>query len=163
MFKYFKNMSSKKRGFTPAPQQKSLVRGFTLIEVLVVIGIISILAAMIIVSLNNARASAKDARIMSDMDQLRSRAHIAGSNGAGEDYSAVVCSGEGAEQEVVTLCDDVVSLGKSVDIYRSADNSQYCAKVQLPSNDSWVCVDSALTWKQYDVEPACSDSYFSCD
>lgn len=46
-------------------------RGFTLVELLVVISIISVMSSIVLVALNGARYKAKDARIMQEAVQLR--------------------------------------------------------------------------------------------
>jgi len=67
-------------------------RGFTLIELLVVIAIIGILASVILVSLNSARARAKDSHIISDITQLRTQIETEYSVSYNSSFS--VCSGK---------------------------------------------------------------------
>jgi prepilin-type N-terminal cleavage/methylation domain-containing protein len=52
-------------------------RGFTLIELLVVISIISLLASIVLISLNGARAKARTARVASDFHQIQIQIDIA--------------------------------------------------------------------------------------
>lgn len=45
--------------------------GFTLVELLVVISIIGLLSSIVLTSVNSARAKARDARRIADLDQIR--------------------------------------------------------------------------------------------
>ncbi|HYU64775.1 MAG TPA: type II secretion system protein [Candidatus Paceibacterota bacterium] len=53
-----------------------LSRGFTLVELLVVIGIIGVLATLVLVQLGAARGRARDAKRISDISQVRSAVEL---------------------------------------------------------------------------------------
>lgn len=71
-------------------------KGFTLIELLVVIAIIGLLASIVLVSLNSARAKARDARRVSEMKAIQTAIEMYADDHNGEYFSTgghLVCLG----------------------------------------------------------------------
>lgn len=128
---------------------KTNTKGFTLIELLVVIAIIGILAALVLVALNNARDKANDAKIKSDLGQLRTITEIIYDSGSAS-YAAVEtcfdnpssanCPG-GVEGSVTTLKADLDNAITGVDLQVESAAADYCLSHALNSGN-FICVDA---------------------
>ncbi|MFA6459226.1 MAG: type II secretion system protein [Candidatus Paceibacterota bacterium] len=145
---------------------KKYTKGFTLIELLVVIAIIGILASVVLVSLNSARQKGKDARVISDVQQLRTDAESA-YNGA--DYGVAMSvnaagnvHGNGFLNTLnrATLLTDASAQGSTVFAITNAGLTAYTIYGSLPSTLSgtvaYFCIGSSGQTKQNttDVAPA---------
>ncbi|MGB2762769.1 MAG: type II secretion system protein [Minisyncoccales bacterium] len=130
--------------------KKFTKRGFTLIELLVVIAVIGILSSIVLVSLAGARDRAKDARVISSMDQIRSVAEIKFSED--DDYNEVICT----DTSFIDLCADILAnAGTNPTIIVDADGQGYCAvSPELPGSGEFHCVDGYLRSLDYAVSPA---------
>jgi len=121
---------------------------FTLIELLVVIAIIAILAAVVLVSLGGAQDRARDARITSDMNQIRNTAEIFASN-HGDSYT-----GLNSDPDEGELDTDITTEGGTYTILINAtDGDGYCAVAKMNSGFCW-CVDGNLRSRQSDATVA---------
>ena len=115
-------------------------KGFTLIELLVVIAIIGILSGTVVVSMSGAQGSAKDARIKSAMDQLRSVAELWRISQSPMTYVGFTGSADG------TLLVADINL-QSPDALVAVDNTNvtdtaYCMSIEL-NGGGYLCMDSA--------------------
>ena len=80
-------------------------KGFTLIELLVVIAIIGLLSTLAIISLNNARGKARDAKRVSDVKQISTLIEMeaANSSSGGYDVLPTACDAIGEKTSACTI------------------------------------------------------------
>jgi prepilin-type N-terminal cleavage/methylation domain-containing protein len=112
-------------------------KGFTLIEMLVVIAIIGLLSSVVLVALGPSRNKAKDARIISSVNQVQALMEVAFTNGA---YPETVPA------STATLVADALSNGGTLSIPIATGGTAYMAFSNLNSG-GYFCVDS--TGKTY--------------
>jgi len=110
-------------------------KGFTLIELLVVIAIIGILALIILLALMNARSKGQDARIKSDIEQIRTQAEIIFDNTGGS--YATVLVGQAA---IAPLVADANTNSGGTAVINST-STVYAASSPLKTG-GFYCVDS---------------------
>ncbi len=144
---------------------KKNTRGFTLIELLVVIAIIGILASVVLVSLNSARQKGKDARVISDVQQMRTWLESA-YNGTGYPINATNanCTTAAQSNGNATFANCIVSpdsvatalntdaQGQSTyGLFISvANTSAYAVRGKLLSTGGYFCIDSTGATNQND-------------
>jgi prepilin-type N-terminal cleavage/methylation domain-containing protein len=129
-------------------------KGFTLIELMVVIAIIGILVGIIIVSLNKSTDQAKDAKVRSAMGQLRSVAQIYYNN---HEYKF---SGLASDSEILAIESEIKKNGGTFEI--KAGEEAWAAMTDTPTGRC-LCVDS--TGAVVDKTSGCSinDAKYFCE
>ena len=117
--------------------------GFTLIELMIVIAIIGMLAAIIAVGLGRARDSAKDAKIKSDIAQAATIAELIKDNN-NDGYTNLCDSGTNkldisqADYSLDVVQTDLDNQGATTTCY--SNTSSYCLVAQM-NNAKWFCRD----------------------
>jgi len=162
-------------------------KGFTLIELLVVIAIIGILAAIVLVSLSGANKSARDARVVSDVSQMRAESELI--NATEGSYAKITIgvanSGCDYNTEIEALCNDADkqcpddgtggnacgaddSDDGTEDLVAFGNGSAYCSYAPLNvlygGAPDYFCVDSTGVVGKTTTNPSttCTAALFTC-
>jgi prepilin-type N-terminal cleavage/methylation domain-containing protein len=135
----------------------SIQAGFTIVELLTVITIISVLAAIILTSLNDARKEGIDAKIMVEMGGIAKRAAI--DNNEVFTYD-VVCgtNGYATSTEIVDLITSIHTLASST---VTCNSSPGAFAVSVPLNTAHWCIDNNGAAKEIPAALTAGDT--DCD
>ncbi len=134
-------------------------KGFTLIELMVVIAIIAILATVVLVALQGARDAAENSKRKSAVTQMRSIAEVYYATNQAN-YGGVFDQDASDNYEVA----DVNHLMGEIDfdIVLNEDGDNYCASVELTGDSGWFCVSNREGPKEYDAVTNCNTAA-NCD
>jgi len=115
---------------------KNNQQGFTLIEMMVVIAVVGILSAAVLAGLGPSRAKARDARVISGLNQIRTIAETVYDPTSNDPYSTLTTA-------AASVTADIATQGNPATITPTSDKFGFAASAKLPSNDKLYCVDSS--------------------
>ncbi|MBX9765430.1 type II secretion system GspH family protein [Patescibacteria group bacterium] len=145
---------------------KKSVRGFTLIEVMVVVAVIGLLSSVILASLAYAGQRGRDAKRVQDMKQLQSALELYASDNGGK-YPLVPTSfvwelgSSLAPKYIPQLPEDPTRTGGNRYRYYTVNGtnaSSYSMVVNLESDDpdvGWCLVKLGIGYSAWDQYPPC--------
>lgn len=138
-------------------------RGFSLLELLVIFGIIVIISTIILVNLSQSKGKASDAAIVKNLNDLQTYSQLYYLDHRG-DFSAFC----GDAQAQTFLTNAGKEDGGSRVCSNSSDGSAWCAYAEMRANPNLAyCVDSGIKKGKFDkgqVALSCDDggSVFAC-
>jgi len=132
-------------------------KGFTLIEMLIVITIIALLASLILVGMGGARAKARDARRIADLHNLQNALELyyakfyfyPESQTSWESFSAILTDPQIGIGVSSIPKDPLTNVGKTYYYGRSSDGQDYILGAQLETKDP--ALDDDIDGTQYGV------------
>ncbi len=157
-----------------------LKKGFTLLELLVVVAIIAIIVSVLLVSLNESRNKGVDAAIKSNLGTIRGQSELFYANNdnsflppGGFVFSVATCPlydalGTNMFSRDKTISDAIAEAAKrgsnSSSCYNSKLNWAVAVGLKSKINSSW-CIDSGGNSKEVNAPPAgaINSSTFSCN
>jgi prepilin-type N-terminal cleavage/methylation domain-containing protein len=130
----------------------SLVRGFTIVELLIVIVVVGILVTLSVVAYNGITNNARDQAVLSDIDSVESEVVRYSTKNNGQYGSAVEWYSGGSENANINF---IPSSGNFIDIV--ANDQDYCIRVYNPTSTTYQNLYTAAVKES--SEDACADLF----
>lgn len=131
-------------------------KGFTLVELLIVIAIIGVLTATVLTSLGDARESGINAKIMAELDGLSKRASIEFSE-TGSYNSACGTNGTATSTIILNLITSVETLSPE-SVVCNGSHTEFAVSAAMMTN--YWCVDS--TGQRKEINAALTPGQMVC-
>ncbi len=127
--------------------KKQKQKGFTVIELIVVLAVVVLLLAAVLIMYSVARTKSNNARIKSDMDQIRKYAEVVYTENEMQGYCVTGKGCVKSDTRILEIQDDIEKRSKSVPnpVNIEADSTRpatYCVSSVLADGKNF-CIDSS--------------------